>query len=82
MIAVAIAAIVLVMGILKKRRDERLEKLAFYSGFERKYTARAQAIAPGKLSSTNQARLDDFRAMGRKWERASSHPWESVEPDP
>src|SRR5437870_4239665 len=82
MIAVAIVAIVLGVGILKKRRDERLKRLAFYSRLERKYTARAQASAPGRFIDAEQERLNFFRAMRRKWEWAASRPWESVEPDP
>jgi hypothetical protein len=81
MAAVAIIAIVLSGSLLKKRRDERLQRLAFYSAFERKYMLREQSIAPGKLSHGNQERLEIFRAMRQKWEGAASHPWESVEPD-
>jgi hypothetical protein len=82
MFAVAIVAIVLGVGLVKKRRDERLQRLTFYSGLEHKYVARAQSIAPGKPSHQAQERLNFFRAMRRKWEWAASHPWESVEPDP
>jgi hypothetical protein len=82
MVAVAIVAVVLGVGLLKKRRDERLKRLAFYSGLEHKYTARAQASTSGRLGNAGQERLDYFRAMRRKWEWAASHPWESVEPDP
>jgi hypothetical protein len=81
MAAVAIVAVVLGVGLLKKRRDERLRRLAFYSGLEYKFMARAQSIAPGKPSHGDQERLNIFRAMRRKWEWAASHPWESVEPD-
>jgi hypothetical protein len=82
MIAVSIVAIVLGAAILKKRRDERLKNQVYFAGLERKYTTRAQASAPGMLSNAAQERLNYFRAMRRKWERAASHPWESVEPDP
>jgi hypothetical protein len=82
MIAVAIVAIVLGVAILKKRRDERLKNQAYFAGLERKYAARAQAGASGRLPNAAQERLDYFRAMRRKWEWAASHPWESVEPDP
>jgi hypothetical protein len=80
MVAVAIVAIVLGVGLLKKRRDERLQRLVFYSGLEHKFMARVQASGSGRL--LNAERLNYFRAMRRKWEWAASHPWESVEPDP
>jgi hypothetical protein len=82
MIAVAMISLVLGVGLLKKRRDERLQRLAFYSGLEHKFLARPQAIAPGKPSHQDRERLNFFRAMRRKWEWTASHPWESVEPDP
>src|SRR5262249_30338557 len=50
MVAVAVVAIVLGVGLLKKRRDERLRRLAFYSALEHKFMARAQSIAPGEPS--------------------------------
>jgi hypothetical protein len=50
--AVAIVAIVLGVAVLKKRRDERLQKQVYYSGLERKYAARAEASASGELSNT------------------------------
>jgi hypothetical protein len=81
MVAVAIVAIVLGVGLLKKRRDESLQRLAFYSALEHKFMARAKSIAPGEPSHGDQERLNIFRAMRRKWEWAASHPWESVELD-
>jgi hypothetical protein len=82
MVAVAIVAVVLGVGLIKKRRDECLKRLMFWSGWEHKYTARAQARTSGRPGNAEQERLDHFRAMRRKWEWAASHPWESVEPDP
>jgi hypothetical protein len=82
MVAVAIVAVILGVGLLKQRRDERLKRLASYAGLEHTYTARAQARTSGRLGSAGQERLDCFRAMRRKWEWAASHPWEAVEPDP
>lgn len=83
MAAVAIVAIVLAVGVvLKKRRDERLERQAFFASFELKFMARVQEDASGERRNMNQERLNYFRAMRQKWAWAASHPWESVEPDP
>jgi hypothetical protein len=56
MIAVTIVAIVLGMALMKKRRDERLKNQEYFSGLERKYTARAQASASGRLPKSAQER--------------------------
>ena len=81
MVTVAVVAIVWGVGLLKRRQDERLRKLAYYSFLERGFMAKAQSIAPEKLSREDREKLNIFRAMRRKWERAASHLWEPVEPD-
>jgi hypothetical protein len=77
----AVVAIVWGVGLLERRRGERLRKVAYYSFLEREFMAKALSIAPEKLSRGDQEKLNIFRAMRRKWERAASHLWESVEPD-
>jgi hypothetical protein len=81
MVTVAIVGVLIGLWVLKKRRDERLERREYYSRWARKYQARQRDSFPTPLNEANLVRLDRFLAMERKWEHGVRHPWLSVVPD-
>ena len=90
MIAVAVVAVLLGGELLRRKRADRLERLAWLAGRERMLLANRHdpslEIAAGNLKHGKpmgvEEALQEIAKQRRRFEYAAAHPWLPVPPDP